>query len=195
MTLTTDDIFAPMAIERKGEPMTVMPISEPDVAHDAMRTVLTFRLGRQTYAIPIEPIVQLIEMVSILPLPQMNGGIEGIINVRGTMVPVVSLRYYVGLEKQSWGLHTPIILLRLPGERVVGLIVDEVLEVVTLREPPAPPSAFLPSGLEVARLLQGVAYHDGCMTLLLDHERLFSAAQEQALIQAADATAGEMATL
>jgi len=64
-----------------------------------------------------------------------------------------------------------------------------------LREPPAPPSAFLPSGLEVARLLQGVAYHDGCMTLLLDHERLFSAAQEQALIQAADATAGEMATL
>jgi len=151
---------------------------------DALHTVLTFRLERQVYAIPIAPIVQLIEMVSIIPLPQMHNGIEGIINVRGMMTPVVSLRHYVGLEKQPWTLHTPIILLRLPGDRMVGLIVDEVLEVIALRDVPAPPSAFLPEGLKVAQMVLGIAYQNGRTILLLDYEALFTTAQAQSLAEA-----------
>ncbi len=163
--------------------METIPTSQTTAAET---TVLTFRLDRQVYAIPITPIIQLIEMVTIIPLPQTGNGIEGIINVRGKMAPVVSLRYYVGLEKQPWGLHTPIILIRLPEDRVVGLIVDEVLEVVTLHDAPAPPADFLPPGLKAAQLLRGVAYHNGQVILLLDHEHLFDVAQTQAL---ADATA------
>lgn len=165
--------------------MNVMPLSKPTAfAGDALHTVLTFRLEHQVYAIPIAPIVQLIEMVSIIRLPQIHHGIEGIINVHGAMTPVVSLRYYVGLEKKPWTLHTPIILTRLPGDRMVGLIVDEVLEVVALRDVPAPPSSFLPQGLKVAQMVLGVAYQNGCTILLLDHEALFTAAQAQAFAQA-----------
>ncbi|MEJ5308316.1 MAG: chemotaxis protein CheW [Anaerolineae bacterium] len=158
---------------------------------DTLHTVLTFRLERQVYALPIAPIVQLIEMVSIVPLPQMHNGIEGLINVRGTMTPVVSLRHYVGLRKQPWSLHTPIILMRMAGNRMVGLIVDEVLEVITLRDVPAPPSSFLPTGLQVAQMLLGVAYQNGQTILLLDHEALFTKAQAQALIQASEHTDDE----
>ena len=153
---------------------------------DVLQTVLTFRLERQAYAIPIAPIAQLIEMVTIIPLPQMHNGIEGIINVRGTMTPVVSLRHYVGLEKQPRTLHTPIILMRMSGNRMIGLIVDEVMEVVALRDVPAPPSAFLPDGLKVAQMVLGVAYQNGRTILLLDHEALFTAAQTQALVQATE---------
>lgn len=150
---------------------------------DTLHTVLTFRLEHQVYAISIAPIVQLIEMVAIIPLPQTHNGIEGIINVRGTMTPVVSLRHYMGLKKEPWTLHTPIILMRLPGGRMIGLIVDEVQEVVALRDIPAPPSAFLPEGFRVAQMVLGVAYQNGRTILLLDHEALFTTAQTQALAQ------------
>lgn len=167
--------------------MNIMPTPKSTVREDdALHTVLTFRLEHQVYAIPIAPIVQLIEMVAIIPLPQMHNGIEGIINVRGAMTPVVSLRYYVGLKKQPWTLHTPIILMRLPGDRMIGLIVDEVLEVIALRDVPAPPSAFLPEGLRVSQMVLGVAYQNGRTILLLDHEALFTTAQAQALAEATE---------
>ncbi|HOT93405.1 MAG TPA: chemotaxis protein CheW [Anaerolineae bacterium] len=167
--------------------METIPTPKTTASADAAGlTVLTFQLDRQVYAVPITPIIQLIEMVTIIPLPQTSNGIEGIINVRGTMVPVVSLRYYVGLEKRPWALHTPIILIRLPDEHIVGLIVDEVLEVVTLQETPVTPATFLPPGLKATQLLRGVAYHNGQVILLLDHEHLFNVAQTQALAQAAE---------
>jgi len=170
--------------------MNVKPTSGSSTFEGAtLHTVLTFQLEHQVYAIPIAPIVQLIEMVSIIPLPQMHNGIEGIINVRGTMTPVVSLRHYVGLEKQRRSLHTPIILMRVSGDRMVGLVVDEVLEVTALRDVPAPPSSFLPEGLHIAQMVLGVAYQDGRTILLLDHEALFTTAQTQALAQAAGAFA------
>jgi len=167
--------------------MNVKPTSESTILEGAvLQTVLTFRLERQVYAIPIAPIAQLIEMVTIIPLPQMDNGIEGIINVRGTMTPVVNLRHYVGLEKQPRTLHTPIILMRVSGNRLVGLIVDEVLEVIALPDVPAPPSAFLPDGLKITQMVLGVAYQNGRTILLLDHEALFTTAQTQALAQATE---------
>jgi purine-binding chemotaxis protein CheW len=167
--------------------MNLRPTSKSTVLEGhAVQTVLTFRLERQVYAIPITPIAQLIEMVTIIPLPQMNNGIEGIINVRGTMTPVVSLRHYVGLEKQPRTLHTPIILMRMSDNRMVGLIVDEVLEVVALPDVPAPPSDFLPDGLKVAQIVLGVAYQNGRTILLLDHEALFTTAHTHALAQATE---------
>lgn len=177
--------------------MNVKPISGSSAFEgDKLHTVLTFQLERQVYALPIASIVQLIEMVSIIPLPQMHNGIEGLINVHGTMTPVVSLRHYVGLKKRPWSLHTPIILMRMSGNRMVGLIVDEVLEVIALRDVPAPPSSFLPTGLQVAQMILGVAYQNGQTILLLDHEALFTKAQTQALIQATkEADAGNISGL
>lgn len=167
--------------------MNVKPTSKSTFLEgDAVQTVLTFRLERQVYAILIKPIAQLIEMVTIIPLPQMNNGIEGVINVRGMITPVVSLRHYVGLEKQPRTLHTPIILMRMSGNRMVGLIVDEVLEVIALSDVPAPPTSFLPDGLKVAQMVLGVAYQNGRTILLLDHEALFTTAQTQALAQATE---------
>ncbi len=151
---------------------------------DAANTVLTFRLERQVYAISIAPIMQLIEMVTITPLPEMPIGLEGLINVHGKITPVVSLHPFVGVAKPPRALHTPIILLRLANDFTVGLIVDEILEVIPLPEAPAPPAAFLPPGLQVTSMVRGVVYHNSHMILLLDHEALFTTAQTEALTQA-----------
>jgi purine-binding chemotaxis protein CheW len=148
------------------------------------RTLVAFRLDQQTYALHIEPIMQIIEMVTIMPIPQISNAVEGIINVRGAPVPVVNLRRYLGLPEATLQLHTPIILAQV-GELMVGLIVDEVLDVLSLPGGQiARPAEILPEGLGEAPILQGLAHTPDGMLLLLDLEHLFLPHQAQVLAQA-----------
>ncbi len=137
------------------------------------RSLVTFRLDRQTYALPLEAVLQIVEMVTITPIPQLDHGIAGVINVRGTPMPVLDARRLLGLPAAPRQLHTPIILAQ-AGTQPVGLIVDEVLAVLTLpaREI-ARPSEFLPPGLEAAACLHGLLIAPNGTVLLIDLDRLF----------------------
>jgi len=149
-------------------------LSESTVHH-----LVTFRLDRQTYALPIEPIVQIIEMVAITPIPQVNPAVEGVINVRGTAVPVVNLRCHLGLPEAKLQLHTPIILVQ-TGERMVGLIVDQVADVLNISaDQITRPKDMLPDGLSDAPLLQGLMHTSQGAVLLLDLERLWASKPAQ----------------
>ncbi len=159
-------------------------LSRRDKASADIRNLVTFRLDRQTYALPIEPIVQIIEMVTITPIPQVNHSVEGVINVRGAPIPVVNLRRHLGLpeaklheSKPPYGLHTPIILVQV-GERTVGLIVDQVAEVLDVSASQITcPADLLPEGLSDAPLLQGLMQAPGGAVLLLDLAALFGPGQ------------------
>lgn len=150
------------------------------------RNLVTFRLDRQTCALPIEPIVQIIEMVSITPIPQASKALEGVINVRGVSVPVINLRRYLGLPEAALQLHTPIILTRV-GETVVGLIVDEVLDLLTLPVDQIVHLAdMMPGGLGEVPIWQGLVHTPGGIVLLLDLDHLFSAPPDVGLTQAVE---------
>jgi len=97
-------------------------------AHAQPHSLLGFRLKAQRYALPVEPIAQIIEMVSITPIAPCDPCLEGVINVRGEIAPVIHLSCRLGLPKSRLQLHTPIVLLH-AGPYQVGLIVDEVLTV------------------------------------------------------------------
>jgi purine-binding chemotaxis protein CheW len=148
--------------------------------------LVTFRLEDQLYALPIEPVVQIIPMVTITRVPQIRGPVEGVINVRGAAVPVVDLRRHLDLAKAHIGLHTPIILIRVEG-RVVGLIVDDVLDVLHVPESRVARSIdMLPEGLGETPVLQGMVYTPEGPVLMLDCEHLFLPGQAQILAQAAE---------
>jgi purine-binding chemotaxis protein CheW len=137
------------------------------------RRLVVLRLGAQRYALPIEPIVQLVEMVTITPLPQAHPVVGGLITVRGASVPVVDLRRVLGLTATQRALHTPIVLLQLAG-RLVGLLVDDVLDV---RAAPAgqiaPPDELLPEGLGPLPAIEGLIRDQDGAVLLLDLAQLF----------------------
>jgi len=155
-------------------------------SESAIRNLVAFRLDRQTYALPIEPIVQIIEMVAITPIPQVNPAVEGVIDVRGTAVPVVNLRCQLGLPEAKLQLHTPIILVQ-TGERMVGLIVDQVADVLNIgADQITRPKDMLPDGLSDAPLVQGLTYTAQGALLLLDLEHLLASNQAQ-LAQALEA--------
>lgn len=151
---------------------------------DNQWNLVAFRLEQQTYALPIEPIAQIIEMVTITPIPQVSNTVEGVINVRGAPVPVVNLRRHLGLSEYTLQLHTPIVLTQV-GELMVGLIVDEVLDVLSLPGGQIThPADILPEGLGKAPVLRGLTHTSDGMMLLLDLDYLFLPHQAQALAQA-----------
>jgi purine-binding chemotaxis protein CheW len=148
------------------------------------RNLVTFRLNQQPYALPVEPIVYIIPMVTITPVPKINDLVEGVINVRGETVPVVNMRRHLGLPQTALQLHTPIVLVHV-GEHTFGLIVDEVLNVLNL--PPdrfVRPADVLPPELHDAPILHGLAHVPEGMILMLDPDHLFTPDQAQVIVQA-----------
>lgn len=93
-----------------------------------LENILIFRLHDHFYAFPIAPIHQIIEMVKITAVPQLDGIMEGVVNFHGSILPLISLSKHFSLVEEPRGLQTPILIVDLP-QGLVGLIVDEVLEV------------------------------------------------------------------
>jgi purine-binding chemotaxis protein CheW len=150
-------------------------------------TVVTFQMGQQMYALPIESIVRIVEMVTITPIPRTNHVIEGVINYQGVTIPAVNLRRHLGLPMVSFGLDTHIIIAQI-GERMIGLVVDRVLDVSEFPSVRVSrPDDILPQGLGRVPLLRGVAQTPQGIVLVLDLENLLAPGQAEAFIRVADA--------
>jgi purine-binding chemotaxis protein CheW len=150
------------------------------------QTWVAFRLNQQIYALPIEAIVQIIAMVTITPIPRSSPVVEGVINVRGAATPVLNLHRYLGLPASGLQIHTPILLARV-GSQTLGLIADDVQEVITFfPQHIVRPSDILPEGLHDVPGLQGMVYIKGQVVFLLDINNLFQTNNIQALSEAAN---------
>lgn len=107
-------------------PATAPPVAAPIV--DPGRIVV-FALDAQRYALPIDVVQEIQQIVAISQIPDASPSIVGVINLRGQIVPVVDLRALLGLGAASYGLQTPMILTK-TSCGLVALIVDEVEDVV-----------------------------------------------------------------
>ena len=137
--------------------------------------VISFRLHERTYALPLTSVVQVVPMVQITQLPRVHPAVAGIINYRGAAVPIVNLRRYLQLPEQAPGLHTPILLITIE-DRIIGLIVDEVLDVMRFApDDVAQLSDIMPEGLGEVPILRGLAHTEAGTMLMLDAGELFSA--------------------
>jgi chemotaxis signal transduction protein len=151
---------------------------------------VAFRLGQQTYALPIAQVAQIVEMVAITPVPGATDAVEGVINYHGQTVPVVDMRRRLGLPRAPTRLDAHILLARI-GKGMVALVVDEVLDVRDAHVARA--DAVLPSGLGAAPFLRGVVHAQDGTLLVLDPERLFRPVQAKALTAVPETTQGERA--
>jgi purine-binding chemotaxis protein CheW len=157
----------------------------------AQKNLMLFRLGGATFALPIEPIAQIIPMVTITPLPQASDIVSGIINVRGALTPVINLSRHLNLPQAPLQLHTPILLVQCNG-RMMGFIVDEVIDVMPLQTREITrPKDILPEALVEAPLLGGLASTGDGTVFVLDIENLFLPHQADALAQATAAISGD----
>lgn len=154
-------------------------------------TLVIFRLNQIHYAITVEAIQQIIEMVTITPVLTTQTWMEGVINYHGHSVPVVNLRRHFGMEVVPYRWHTPIILVNIL-DRLVGLVVDDVLDVALVsREQIVSPYSIIPPGVMGTPLLESIILIDNKIILLLDLAHLFDQRQVQALAVAVEKVEGQ----
>lgn len=156
---------------------------EPSLAIETNPSVhlVLFRLGEQSFALPVEEVRQIIEMVAIIRLPEVEAFIEGVINVRGKMAPVVDLRRVLKKGTPTRGLNTPLILVEVK-KQLTGIIVDEVLNVIELpAERIARLDEFMPVDAARTPILRGIANPADDCVMVLDLDHLFEPGQREAI--------------
>ena len=147
--------------------------------------VVSFTLGAEEYAIEITKVKEIILVEGITRVPQLPAYIEGIINLRGMVIPVIDLRKRFGVGKTACDEHTRIVVTRI-GSTIVGMIVDAVSRVMRIPkadiQPPPDTIACL-----AGEYLIGVARLADRMQLLLDIEKVLGADETAGLLPAASA--------
>lgn len=128
---------------------------------------IVIRLGEEQYGIDIRNIDNIVKMQQITRIPKMPPFLKGVINMRGEVIPVISMRLKMGLEEDVLTKATRIIVLKLEQEGNVGFIVDEVKEVVTLTVNEIEKLTYN-SKDEKTNLITAVGKHNGELISLFD---------------------------
>lgn len=102
---------------------------------------IQFALGEEQYAIQISDIHEIIKMQEIRAIPNVRTYVKGIINLRGNIIPVISLRSLFDLAEDEYTKFTRIIVVN-HQEEPVGIIVDQIAKVTTFSNIQPPPTQF-----------------------------------------------------
>lgn len=138
---------------------------------------MCFQLREEVYGLPILEVREIIGVIPIVPVPRAPPAVRGVINLRGKVIPVLDLRLRFGMEPGTITDQSVIIVLHYAMEgqdRTMGLLVDQVLEVVPVEpdqvEPPPAVAA------DAAAFLRGIAKVQHRVVFLLESSRLVEGA-------------------
>ncbi len=134
---------------------------------------LTFTLGDEEYGVDILKVQEIRGYDTVTKIPDAPDFIKGVINLRGTIVPVIDMRIKFRLGKVEYNEFTVMIILNV-ARRVVGMVVDGVSDVMQLTPEQIRPAPEFGSAVN-SRFITGLGAFDQRMLILVDIERLMSA--------------------
>lgn len=143
--------------------------------HEEVLHLVSFSLGKENYGVDIMSIREIIRMVDITKVPRAPEFIEGVINLRGSVIPVINLRTRIKLEKKEYDKSTRILVIELK-DKVIGFIVDEVKEVLRISESVLTPPPLITVGKNV-EYITAVAKLESYLIILVDPEKLLSSTE------------------
>lgn len=137
---------------------------------------LSFQLGAEEYAIRVLKVREIVKLQHITAVPDTAREVRGVINLRGKVIPVIDLRLKFGMPRADYGHRTCIIVVELHGtaQGPMGVIVDEVSEVLTLLESDVQDTPDFGAGVETPFLL-GMAKVKDRVKILLDIDQVLTA--------------------
>lgn len=137
---------------------------------------LTFQLGEEIFAVNVAQVREILDLIQITRVPQMPEYMLGVINLRGSVVPVIDLRRKFGLEAVEQTRDSCVIVLEVALDDelvVVGALADAVLEVLELDDHQIEPPPRLGMKLKTD-FIRGMGRKDERFLILLDIDRIFS---------------------
>ncbi len=135
---------------------------------------LTFTLGDEEYGVDILKVQEIRGYDTVTALPDAPEFIKGVINLRGTIVPILDLRLKFHLSKAEYNDFTVMIILNV-ADRVVGIVVDGVSDVIDLPEESIRPAPEIGGSVD-SQHITGIGTVDNRMLILLDIEKLITSA-------------------
>ena len=145
--------------------------------------IVVFELGDERYGLDIAAVYEIIRHQPITAVPQAPAFVEGVINLRGRIIPVVDLRDRFGMASGELTRASRIVVAEAAGTRV-GLVVDGVSEVLMVPADAIEPTPEVAAGVDAA-YLRGIAKLGERLIILLELDGLFGDADVDALVAAA----------
>lgn len=148
---------------------------------DEILQLVTFSIGNEEFGVEILKVQEINKMMQVTKIPNSPSFVEGVINLRGKVIPIINLRTKLQMPAKEIDKNTRIVVMEIQG-KTVGFIVDAVSEVLriprSITEPPPPMVGSVSSEYIVA-----VGKLEDRLLILLDVEKILSSEEKQALAQ------------
>ncbi len=145
-------------------------------ASNQIQTYLSFKMSEELFAINVSKVINILEIRHITKVPKTPAYMKGVINLRGTVLPVVDLRIKFGLPEKENTVDTSIIVLNIEkdGEMIMlGTLVDAVREVLELKDDEIAASPSIGTKYNNG-FIQGMYRMDEHFIMILDIDKIFS---------------------
>ena len=146
--------------------------------------LVTFRVGTELFGVPISAVQEIVRVPAIARIPQSPEFVEGVINLRGRVITVIDMRKRLGqpapeLGEDAVSRKARILVVEADG-RLVGVIVDEVAEVLRLSEDQTEPAPPMVAGIS-NQYIRGVGKLKDDLLILIEIEKILTAEQLEAI--------------
>jgi len=139
-------------------------------------TYLTFHLGNEIFAVNVLKIREVLELTRITNVPKMPDFVMGVINVRGSIVPVVDLKQKFGMQSTENTINTCIVVIEVPIENniiTIGCLADSVEEVINLDPDQIDAAPHIGTSVDT-EFIKGIGKKADSFIIVLDIESVFS---------------------
>ncbi len=147
------------------------------MAKKGLRELVAFRIDAEEFAVDILSVQEINRVIEVTRIPNAPGHVQGVINLRGKIIPVVDLRRMLGFSQKETDSQSRIMVVEVRG-MVLGFIVDSVSEVVRLPGTAVKNALLFSSSVEPG-YIDGVGKLDERLLILLNLDRMFVTPESQ----------------
>ncbi len=141
--------------------------------------VVSFKLGAEEYGVDIDQVQEINRMVSVTHVPRAPRFMEGVINLRGQLIPIIDLRTRFGMPRAEHTKNTRIVVTEI-GTKRVGMVVDSVSEVLRVPSEQIEDAPEMLTGVDT-EYIRGVGKVEDRLIILLDLARIISTSERREL--------------
>lgn len=160
--------------------MATLSTQSANSSHGETLEYLAFTLGQEEYGVSIQKVQELRGYDAVTQIANAPEFIKGVVNLRGIIVPIIDMRIKFNLGTPTYDQFTVVVILNI-NNRVVGMVVDSVSDVITLTPEQIKPAPEMGGAVDTNYLV-GLGTVDERMLILVDIDRLMSR-NEMGLIQ------------
>ena len=138
--------------------------------------LVSFKIGEEEFGVDITKVQEIIRMVDITRVPNAPHFVEGVINLRGKVIPIIDMRKRLELDSKDYDKDTRIVVVEIEG-KIVGFIVDSVSEVLRINQAVTEAPPPMVAGIN-SEFITSIAKLDDRLLILLDLERVLTSEEK-----------------